>query len=911
MQLDEISGSFVQVGPTAIINESNEDFSKFIMTGRVNDISIDPQNSNILWAATSKGGVWKSDDSGTNWSPLTDFESSLSIGSILVHPLNSNILYAGTGDPNHLEESTCVGILKTMDGGKTWSLIGESHFSGVGFYRIVFIKSADPMESDFLLAATTDGLYRSLDNDSQWEQLTDMIVTDLAVSRTNNDSDTVIYLGIPKASRRVIGLPSLQISSLKEHLEVDSNSTISYITLDICFQSPPYPELTLFSLFTESQGNNYLIISNPRAEILLLKSTGSEKKYNFVRADPSDPAVAYIGGEKLWQIKRKMGAEGAWDITEVKSINSKDYNSLVFDPNNLDSVYIGTNNGIYSSNNRGEGWSDKINAGLCISDIVSIDQFPDSAFMLAETSHNGAIQYRNSPIFYLSADSFGGKSIVDPRDSSNIVRIFTHNSLSDIQAERSVSGGNYNTWENVSEGLSGPSFQYPPLAMNPTSAQHVACGTKNTIFLDQYQGTGGWRPYIELPNIGTEQPTCIKYATGESIYVGTDGGKVYHLLFSNNEWIPSLIGNHPTLPSIKISDIAILPGNSNLIIVSMAGKDTGAMWRGELTGSNWYWQEISIVHNSITVPCYSIVIDPIYNQIYYAATTKGIFFKRDGDLDWLPLGNRFPNVPVSSIKVIPIHGSRRRLLRAATRGRGLWETMLDEITSSQFILIRDHIMDSGKISPTLNDVRAAFDVPLQEIRRNEILNRWMCPDIKIDAPDPISQSYQMVIDDVDYVAFEYRLANRTPVKGKINHIYVQIHNRGNTVASDVALKLLWTFAPVSSTGIPILPDLPDDFWQQFPNDTTVHDDSWKTINWKNEIGILQPYANISMLSSNKPEVVNLSWELQSNPIPGENLYLLCIANSHDDQIPDTNKISNVLDLTSKERHAAIKEIKFT
>src|SRR4051812_43485937 len=71
------------------------------VSGVITGVAADPTNANVIYVATSGGGVWKTFNGGVSWNPLTDTQSTLFMGSIALAPSNPRVLYAGTGDANN------------------------------------------------------------------------------------------------------------------------------------------------------------------------------------------------------------------------------------------------------------------------------------------------------------------------------------------------------------------------------------------------------------------------------------------------------------------------------------------------------------------------------------------------------------------------------------------------------------------------------------------------------------------------------------------------------------------------------------------------------------------------------------------------------------------------------------------
>jgi hypothetical protein len=193
------------IGPLSVTS-----LSYGLVTGRVSALALDPSDltGNRLYLGATGGGVWLSQDAGSSnpasvaFLPLTDTvaalggaaDASISIGALTVQPGATGVILAGTGDPDDaLDSYYGAGILRSADGGNTWSLIEESadsvlgqsgqnfRFTGEGFagfawstddpqtvvaavsqaYEGTLVNADSPQES-------YEGLYYSSDSGVSW-----------------------------------------------------------------------------------------------------------------------------------------------------------------------------------------------------------------------------------------------------------------------------------------------------------------------------------------------------------------------------------------------------------------------------------------------------------------------------------------------------------------------------------------------------------------------------------------------------------------------------------------------------------------------------------------------------------------------------------------------------------------------
>lgn len=221
-----------------------------LVAGRITAIVTHPTQPNIAWLGSDGGGVWKTMnccDANTTWQAKTDAPdvANIAIGALTLDPSNPNILYAGTGDFRRNRPFTfgAGGLLKSSDGGDSWSVLGTDVFNPVYSeangrfpqYRAMSAVVVDPRDTARLAVGTNQGLYFSQDGGIHWDgpcytnayssqrqDITSLIAldngahTDLvaAVGAIGNPSDVRYDLrenganGIYRASMPVSGCPS-------------------------------------------------------------------------------------------------------------------------------------------------------------------------------------------------------------------------------------------------------------------------------------------------------------------------------------------------------------------------------------------------------------------------------------------------------------------------------------------------------------------------------------------------------------------------------------------------------------------------------------------------------------------------------------------------------------------------------
>jgi hypothetical protein len=896
-------------------------------------------------------------------------------------------------------------------------LDGEDNpFIGASFFRIAI----HPLDSLTIFAATTKGLFRSINGGEDWKQMHNSLptsatedinsaATDVIIHPTNPNIAYVAFRRKDKGDQESAGIYKTEEANsndphwIKLSIKDFIPETCRRITLGI---SPSSPNI-LYALiardrplnkddnperaFEDPQGSGKLwhervidqfyqsLDSGLNWDLISLPGKGTNKMiqwgpepenqnrypwfkdsiggqgtYNLVLAvHPTTPDIVYLGGVSLWKAICDT-ITGKWIITDIGIPIHPDNHAFAFDPRDPFVIYAGNDGGIYKSNDGGETWKHEINEGLSITQFEFMDQHPDSdAIIFGGTQDNGTLQFRNNSAFYHSDWGDGGFVAIDTNEPNNIVHQRTGAGL--LSSEKA---GNRESWNSsISVTLAqqrpdNPLF-YAPLILDQSNPTNIAFGAANGVFLgtrikqNEKANVWKWHTHIPLNELSQteDKVSAINYLKSDRIYIGTVKGRVYQLKKVGKDWKPkpfhdSRPPDDTRIPPLYIWDVETLPSeqrnnsdnNYDNLVVVMAGygsqpKPLSHIWLRDISEDNQdTWHNISGEGNGKLpdTPINAIAIDRhirrednISTKPYtiYVGTDIGVFRSTTGGKKWIRFSQGLPVCAIYDMRIhMPTH-----ILRVATHGRGIWERKLDsESMHDVNLFVRDHLMDTGRFIPS-TDVAAAFEDPPYKnqekdnhhsITLGSMLTWDMCADIKVDTPlgEELSSSqpsYQMDMESVDYVKFEYDLQHRDIKPGHVSRVYVQVHNRGiKSAKKEVLVKLFFANA-ISNVGNSKhnrYPELPSDFWTSFPYNN-YNTSKWKPIG---EYKVLPDGPKT--LTNTEPTVV--AWQWNVPPSVSDRIGLLVVIDSpQEDPIPENKKTFDIESLVRNERHIGLRTLR--
>jgi photosystem II stability/assembly factor-like uncharacterized protein len=663
------------------------------LSGRVNAIAVDPSNSNIWWLGAAGGGIWKTTDGGTTWNPLGDAWDTLLVSSIAIDPTNPSTVYVGTGD-FHGYGAYAVGIMKTTNGGQTWSNLGRSDFG----IRAVSSIVIDPDNTQIIHAATGRGsqgsgwIWRSTNGGNTWTR---------AFNTTSNWAK-LDYSAPNAGSRWLYAAGSGNGGTIFR--SSDRGATWSQLT------GPSPNSLGSIDLGTSQlQTNTLYVLANSDRKIYKSIDAGatwtdttnnfptgnqnynwSQSWYNYhltVSRNGSNDVV-YVGQIDLIQ---STNGGGSWRSVggptySGSAITHNDQHSMAVDPQNPNVMIVGNDGGVYRMvfNPANDSWTiTPRNAALGITQFYEMAIHPTNpAWVIGGTQDNASPVSRNNLNQWDNVGGGDGAGCAINPSNPNIQ--YASSQYQNIYRTA-------NAWQS-SSGIT-PSFsnENEPfignMAVDPNSPHDMYIGTN---YLWRWrESTQSWTPKLGNQALSGGTVDAIAIAPGQSsrIYTGASDGQVWMTQNGGTSWTRIDSGS-PGLPNRSISAIHVSPTDPNNILVTVSGTGSGHLYQcTNTTATTRVWVNRSGTGSTALpdVPANCVVRDPESpSTTWYVGTDIGVYQTNDSGANWtdITVPNGLPTVIVNELRADSVNG----YLVAATYGRGIWRISTLGISVNQVTL---------------------------------------------------------------------------------------------------------------------------------------------------------------------------------------------------------------------------------
>jgi len=638
--------------------------------GRINCITFDPIDPDIIWVGSPAGGLWKSVDGGSNWTTNTDDLPVIGVSHIAIDPNDNQTMYIVTGDAD-ATDTYSIGILKSTDGGLTWNTTGLSYTVDQG--KTVNKVIINPNHTDSLYAVTNSNILISADAGVTWQ-------TAGAIGRWRDielkpNNSNVIY-----AAKQSSGGSNIYRSTDGGvNWAVINNGITGSRYRPLISVTPDNPEViyALFSasdysfhgLYKSSDSGDSWIMQSSSPNILGRETDGSgsggQSWYDLsLGVATNNENLVYVGGINIW---RSDNGGADWDIDANSGNNQQLYSYMHVDQHAFEFnphthvAYAGNDGGFYK-------YMENLNKWVDISDGLEISQFYNLGLsqsnpnrLVAGAQDNGTEMLTNSTWdAIMGGDGMACK--IDHYDEDIIYAEYQYGGL-----RKSYNGGN--SWNNIKPvGYEGG--WNTPYEMHSTNSDIIVIG-----YDEVYRSTTGGAIWDSISyNVsGGQAIRSIALAPSDEDYIyAASYSKIKVTKDAGLTWTYI----KPGLANYNITDITVSTNNPDRAWVTFSEyNNTHKVYETNDAGSSW----TNISGNNLPgLPVNCIVYQGGANDDLYIGTDIGVYHKDNSMTDWVPFNDGLPNVIVKELKIHYDEGT----ISAATFGRGVWKSDLNTLSTS-------------------------------------------------------------------------------------------------------------------------------------------------------------------------------------------------------------------------------------
>ncbi len=683
-----------------------------VTSGRIVDLAVQPDNPSIYYAAAAAGGVWKTTNAGTTWTPIFDEQGSSSIGCVTLDPSNPHTVWVGTGE-NNSQRSVGYGdgVYKSLDGGQSWTHMGLAHSEHIGMIQV------DPRDSQVVWVAAQGplwnaggdrGLYKTSDGGETW-QLSLEIDEHTGVSEVLLDprQPDTLYAVTYQRRRRVWNLinggpgggvhKSTDGGEHWRRLEGGLPSgDVGRIGLAV---APSNPDL-LYAIVEASGEDGGFFRSTDRGESWQRRSdytSGSPQYYQELIVDPHRPERIY-SMDTWMQVSEDGGS--TWNGVG-ETFKHVDNHALWIDPEDTGHLRNGCDGGIYETWDRGATWSFIANLPVTQFYKLALDDARPFYNIYGGTQDNftlGGPSRTTSGAGIINSDWFvtvggdGFEPAVDPKDPNIVYAQWQHGNL--VRHDRR-SGEIIEIQPKL--GPDEPPLIWnwdAPLLISPHSPSRLYFAA-NRVFRSDDRGDS-WRAIspdlsrqldrnqLELMGRVWEEGAVARgrstsnygnlVALTESsriaglLYAGSDDGLIQVSEDGGQHWrreesfpgIPERTYVNALVTSRHHADTVYAVFNNH-----KSGDFAPYLLKSTDRGRSWVSITGDLPERGST---YALAEDPEHPELLFAGTEFGAFFTLDGGERWFQLTGGLPTVAVRDLEI----QEREVDLVLGTFGRGFW-----------------------------------------------------------------------------------------------------------------------------------------------------------------------------------------------------------------------------------------------
>jgi PKD repeat protein len=625
--------------------------------GRVQVICMHPAGTNTFYVGTAAGGLWMTTNGGVSYTTTTDQIASLGVSDIAIDPLAPTRIYIATGDKD-AGDTHSTGVLKSFDGGQTWNTTGLIFQASQ--QRRIYRLLINPLNPNSLIAATSNGMYKTLDGGTTWT----MVYSGSYVDAEYKPGDTTVVYAVSNGSffrstdggvnYNAVPLSGSSIASSRLSLAVTpANSSYVYVLVGSTNNG-------FGGLYRSVNGGTSFSMMSNSPNIFDWSTNGSgsggQAWYDIaIDASPTNANEITVGGVNSWK-STNGGANWTlnthWYGGGGKPYVHADLHYVLYTSGTT--CFLGTDGGVARTTNGGSTWQ-TINGNMNIAQIYKMGNSRNNAGRVVTGHQDNGTNLSNGTAWSEIYGGDGADCFIDWNNNNTIVASYIEGDY-----QRSFNGGG--SWTSISNGLTGTAAWVAPIVQSPTDPNTYYCGYQH-VFVSNNQGT----TWTQKGTIGAVLDE-IKIAPSNTnvIYASSVSG-IFKTTNAGNSW-SNVTGTIPYSLG-QLTDLAIDSLNPNRVYVTLSGYSAGNKVFATSDGGAT-WTNYSAGLPNIPVNC--IVFSNRAPQGLYVGTDVGVYYREASMSSWIPYMDGLPNVIIDDMEIY----YPTNKLRAATYGRGVWETDL-------------------------------------------------------------------------------------------------------------------------------------------------------------------------------------------------------------------------------------------
>ena len=685
-----------------------------LMSGRIADVAIHPEDQSTWYAAVGSGNLWKTTNAGTTWKPIFDDQGSYSIGCVALDPSSPETVWVGTGENvGGRHAGYGDGIYKSTDGGGSWKNVGLKESERIGSIAIdprdsnvVYVAAQGPLWS----AGGERGVYKTTDGGETWELI---LAGDNEYTGANEvvmdpENPDVLYAAMHQRFRNVAalinggpgsgihktadggvtwtklsrGLPKADMGKIGLAIS-PFDSDVVYATVELAHREGGFYRSADGGASWEKR-NDY--ISGGTGPHYYQEIFASPHKFDRVYQMDAWMRITEDGGKSF----RRVG----------ERFKHVDNHAMAFDPNDPDYLLVGSDGGLYETWDLGATWKYVANLPVTQFYKVAVD-YDEPFYNIVGGTQDNNTQYgpsrtdnvhgiRNSD-WSITLFGDGHQPAIDPTNPDIIYSEWQQGNL--VRFDRATGEMVYIQPQPAADEESDRFNWDSPILISSHDPARLYFASQR-VWRSDDRGDS-WRPVsgdlsrgedrLTLPMMGRvwsfdatwDVSAMSQFATVTSlaesplnedlIYAGTDDGLIQMSADGGESW--TAIDSLPGVPDrFFVNDLKADLHDENTVYAAVdnhkAGDFAPYLLKSTDRGATWTSIADDLPERHLV---WRLVQDHERPNLLFAGTEFGVFYTPDGGGRWIKLSGT-PNIPFRDLAI----QRRENDLVGATFGRGFY-----------------------------------------------------------------------------------------------------------------------------------------------------------------------------------------------------------------------------------------------